>query len=626
MRLLFILFFFVSSVTASAATTMYSAKILYDRVTVKFYPDGRKKWIEESAVKILNRQGVSKFGEVTIPFSTEHQKLKILYAYTELPDGKKVKPSKDAFNIVYPPFQSFAPIYSDLKYQTISMPAVKPGAVIKYAFELDTVEPYMEGEFWTEDFLQTVYPADEVFFKVYIPAGKEVKCRKYNLHSKFSVTREGNYSVYSLDLKDVPPIQKEPSMPPIEEFLKKVAFTSIKSWNKVAEWYSGLALNATIPDDFVKKVTLGIVKDKNNTEEKIRAIYNFVSQNIRYVGLEFGINGYKPHTASSILKNRYGDCKDHATLLIAMLRVIGVKGYPVLIPTSDIANMDISMPMPTAFNHEIAAIRWHGKWLFLDTTSDNVPFGELPVMDQGRKVLIVDLENGKAILSETPIFPSSSNVEGFSGNFKMDENGALQGNMKFYYSGVYAHRERAVLLSMENQRQIERFLENNAVSVIPGFDVDNYTISDYKDINRKKIYYSVNGKASIFATKTKHLMLFHVPAPCYLKLIGLVAPKKRKYPYVIGYKMMKRSSVSIAIPSGYTLFFLPENFNYSSDIGSISVWWSSKENGKIRFNMEMVLKKDKISPEDYKELKKLFNLTVKTLQNQVIILGKESKR
>ncbi len=89
MRLLFILFFFVSSVTASAATTMYSAKILYDRVTVKFYPDGRKKWIEESAVKILNRQGVSKFGEVTIPFSTEHQKLKILYAYTELPDGKR---------------------------------------------------------------------------------------------------------------------------------------------------------------------------------------------------------------------------------------------------------------------------------------------------------------------------------------------------------------------------------------------------------------------------------------------------------------------------------------------------------------------------------------------------------
>ncbi len=625
MRFLFVLFsfFFLSASYARAA--VYGAEILYDRVIVKFYPDGRKKWIERKAVKILNRQGVNDFGEITIPFSTEHQKLKILYAYTELPDGKKVKPSKDAFNIVYPPFQAFAPIYSDLKYQTISMPAVKPGAIINYAFELDTVKPYMKNEFWTENFFQSSYPVREASFKVYVPIGKKVKYKEYNFSLKPEKRREGNDEVYYFYMKNVPPIQEEPAMPPFEEVARKVAFTSVRSWDEVARWYSDLASSAVKPDEFVRRVTLQVIKDKETEEGKIRAIYDFVAQNIRYVGLEFGINGYKPHTASSILKNRYGDCKDHATLLIAMLKVIGVKGYPVLIPTAGIANMDVSMPMPTAFNHEIAAIRWKGKWLFLDTTSDTVPFGELPAMDQGRKVLIVDLDSKKAILAETPVFPPSSNVEGFSGNFTIKNTGALQGEMKFYYTGVYAHRERAMFLSMQNEKQMERFVENSAASVVPGFDVDNFTVSNFKNIDEKSVFFTVKGKTSVFATKTKHLMLFHLPAPCYTRLIGLVASKKRKYPYVVGYKMMKRSSVQISLPEGYSLFFMPEDFRYSNDVGSINVWWKRGGNDKIDFNMEMILKKDRILPKDYNKLRELFNLTVKTLQNQIIILKRESE-
>ena len=76
----------------------YGAVVLYDRCSVKFFPDGRKIWREEKAVKITGKRGIQDFGEIVIPFSTEHQKLKILYAYTVTPEGKVLKPGKNAIN------------------------------------------------------------------------------------------------------------------------------------------------------------------------------------------------------------------------------------------------------------------------------------------------------------------------------------------------------------------------------------------------------------------------------------------------------------------------------------------------------------------------------------------------
>ncbi len=433
----------------------YGAVILYDRCSVKFFPDGRKVWKEEKAVKITGKRGIQDFGEIVIPFSTEHQRLKILYAYTVTPDGKVLKPGKRAINTVYPPFVSEAPIYSDLKYRTISMPGVRVGSVIKYAYVLKTVKPYMKNQFWETDYLQDEYPVKEASFKALIPEGKYFKYKTYNMSEKESKPverRVGKFVELSWVVKDVPPIVKEPNMPPVEEVSKRVAITSLKSWQEVAKWYSELAREAVKPDRLVRETTLKVVKGKKTEEEKIRAIYNFVAQNIRYVGMEFGINGYKPHKASEILRNRYGDCKDHATLLIAMLKVIGVKGYPVLIPTLSRANMDPEMPMPTAFNHEIAAIKWKGKWFFMDTTSDFVPFGYLPPSDQGRRVLIVDVEKERGTVAETPVFPPDANVEGFSGKFTLKPFGGLEGKFRFDYTGIYGIIERARLTGAPSER------------------------------------------------------------------------------------------------------------------------------------------------------------------------------
>jgi len=602
----------------------YGAVVLYDRCSVKFFPDGRKIWREEKAVKITGKRGIQDFGEIVIPFSTEHQKLKILYAYTVTPEGKVLKPGKNAINTVYPPFVSEAPIYSDLKYRTISMPGVRVGSIIKYAYVLKTVKPYMKNQFWETDYLQDEYPVREAVFKALIPKGKYFRFKTYNMNEKESqpVRKDfGKFIELSWKVKNVPPIVKEPNMPPFEEVAKRVAITSLKSWQEVAKWYSDLSKEAVKPDRLVRETTLKVVKGKKTEEEKIRAIYNFVAQNIRYVGMEFGINGYKPHRASEILRNRYGDCKDHATLLIAMLKVIGVKGYPVLIPTLSRANMDPEMPMPTAFNHEIAAIKWKGKWFFMDTTSDFVPFGYLPPSDQGRRVLIVDVEKGKGNVAQTPVFPPDANVEGFSGKFILKPFGSLEGKFKFDYTGIYGVIERATLTGAPSE-QIKRHVEELAAKVSPGFDVEKYEISDYRDLNRKDVWIEIEGEDRNYGTITSHYMLAKFPTPNYNRLVSLVAAKSRRYPYVVGYKMEKVSDVKLELPAGYTLYLKPEDYSFKNRVGSFSIKWKV-EGRELHFHSQMVLNKSVIPVEEYQDLRELFNTAVKTLRNQIVVLKKE---
>ncbi|WP_456341686.1 DUF3857 domain-containing protein [Thermovibrio sp.] len=599
----------------------FGAEVLYDRCTVKFYPDGRSVWIEEKAVKILDKRGIKEFGEVVIPFSTEHQKLKVLYAYTITPDGKIVKPDKKAFNVVYPPFVSEAPIYSDLKYQTISMPAVAPGSVIKYAYRLETFKPYMKNNFWTTNYFQDFFPVKEATFTAYVPQGHYYKYKTYHMEGKEAepqVRREDGYTVLRWELRNVPPLHKERNMPPYGELAKKVAITSIRSWNDVARWYSELAKEALEPDELVRETTLKITEGKKSLEEKVRAIYNFVSQNVRYVGMEFGINGYKPHKAGEVLRNRYGDCKDHATLLIAMLKVIGVKGYPVLIPTLSKADADPEMPMPTAFNHEIAAIKWKGKLLFLDTTSDYVPFGYLPPSDQGRRSLVVDVEKERGDLKETPVYPPSANTEGFTGRFELSPFGGLKGNFKFSYTGIYSVIERARLSEM-TPSQVKRHVDELASRISPGFDVEEFSLSDYRNLNIPNVWIKINGRDNSYGTLTSHTLLAKFPAPDFSRIVSLVAAKERHYPFVVGYRMEKVVESTVKLPSGYTLLFKPENLNFKNRVGSLKISWSQEE-GELTMMAEMILNKRIVPPEEYRDLRELFNYTVKSLRNQVIVL------
>jgi len=614
--LFFLYVIFLLSAIAQAQTHTWGAIVLLDEVENSFDRQGHEIWQEHMQVQVLNRKGIQDFGEIAIPFSTAFQKLKVLQAITILPDGTRVKPDKSAYNLVSPPFIMEAPIYSDLKYQTISMPALCPGAVIEYSYEIKTVKPFMKAEFWSSNLFQQHYPVKKAIYRLIVPEDKLPKVILKHLKLTPKKEKKGKKVIFTWEVTNLPAIDTEPNMPPLETTAGRIVLSTITDWDKVAKWYMELAKNAFKVNKAIKDKTQELIKGLSTPWEKIRAIYNYVSQNIRYVGIEFGINGYKPHPATQIFRLRYGDCKDHSTLLIAMLRSIGIEAYPVLIPTSEVANLDPTLPMPGAFNHEIVAVRLKGKFLFLDSTAETTPCGELPPSDQGRKVLII--VDHKGIITKTPVFPASNNQIHYQGDFKLLGNGNLSGQVRLTYTGVYAMFKRYQFIHSTNKER-QRDIEETASTISPGAIITNIQLSDYKDLNKAAVTVSFHLQDKQFATKTAHLLLFHPPVIIPTHLARQVAAKERKYPYYIGYLMQRQARVKIYLPDGYSTLFVPEEYIYKNQVGKIHIFWEEQK-GYLVYHSIMELNQTKIPAEFYPALRSLFNQAVKVNQNQIVIL------
>jgi hypothetical protein len=118
------------------------------------------------------------------------------------------------------------------------------------------------------------------------------------------------------------------------------------------------------------------------------------SDKVRYVGLEFGTAGYQPYDCNEVWANGYGDCKDKANLLVAMLRYKGIQAWHTLLDTTSHGLVEKRSPSPHQFDHMIVAVpRPDAPTLFNRRNGQIPPTRLLPDCDQGRDVLLIT-DNG----------------------------------------------------------------------------------------------------------------------------------------------------------------------------------------------------------------------------------------
>lgn len=594
------------------------ANILKDINIVTVYNDFTYTTIAHEKIKILNKRGVNDYCEVVLPYSTEYQKIEILDAKTITPDGKVLKPGKKAINDVTPPFIVSAPIYSDIKYRTITMPGCTPDSTIEYQVLITTIKPYMENNFFDSDRLQTSDPIELSIYEVSFPKNIKFDYRQYNFKNPPSITEKNNRVVYTWELKNISQIIPEQNMPPMSDIANRVAISTVGTWDNLAKWYWGLAGEQYGTDKAMDQKIEELTKDLTTTDERIRAIYNYVAMNIRYVGIEFGIEGYKPHKAVDIFKNKYGDCKDHATLLIAMLRHIGITAYPVLVDTSGIAKMDPTLPSPGQFDHEIVAIPQDKNYWFLDSTSDVTGYKDLPPMDQGRDVVIIEPQ--KAIIVKTPVFPADKNsIIDKRSVIIQKNNSSIQVSLNITYNGVYSMSEKFMLRSMK-PIQRKSFIESMANDICPGAIVSKYSISDIYNLN-----IPVNIEATFtcqdYIIKAGDLLIVKVPNMSMQYLSQIVSRDKRTYPLFIGYNFNKTNIVNFNIPEGYKIRYVPDNTNYQNKFGDFRVYYKRLER-ELSYNCTIISDAYSVDPVDYPLIKQLFSNAVIMEKNQVVVFEK----
>ena len=184
--------------------------------------------------------------------------------------------------------------------------------------------------------------------------------------------------------------------------------TYFKNTDDQYKWYASLVKQIGNDDAVIKTKALEIVQGKTTDMDKIKAIYFWVQQNIRYLAFENGIAGFRPEKAQEVLRKKYGDCKGMANLTKCLLTSQGFDARLCWIGTNHIA-YDYSIPSLSVDNHMICAVKYKNKLYFLDATETNIGFEEYAERIQGRQVLI---ENGdKYMLEHVPQTAYTQNTE-----------------------------------------------------------------------------------------------------------------------------------------------------------------------------------------------------------------------
>ncbi len=364
--------------------------------------------------RIQSEATVRQLGVVTIPFAGASEHVEIAYVRVRRPDGSVTATPVDEAIEMPSPVTTAAPFYSDLKQMQIPVRNLRVGDRLEWEATLVRTKAEAPGQFWgAESFLEdAVVLAQKVELRV--PKGLTVRVWSGSERAVESSTdKEKVYVWEKAQLKptvgkeaDAEKERKKKQVFTAEQELEfregkfaDIAWSTFPSWEAVGRWYHDLEAERVAPDDEVKAKVGELVAGKATQEDKVRAVYSYVSTQIRYIGVAFGIGRYQPHRAVEVLQNQYGDCKDKHTLLASMLTVLGLQPDAVLIGAG--VRFNEAVPSPAAFNHLITRFDMDGKEIWLDSTAEVAPYRMLNFAIRDKNALVIPLK-GAAKIEKSP--------------------------------------------------------------------------------------------------------------------------------------------------------------------------------------------------------------------------------
>ncbi|MDP2941727.1 MAG: transglutaminase domain-containing protein, partial [Candidatus Omnitrophota bacterium] len=421
---------------------------------------------------------------------------------------------------------------------------------------------------------------------------------------------EGGKLIYRWEFKAIPQIIPEANMPPLAEVNPTVLASTFGSWQEIYDWWWKLSRDKIQPDSAIREKVKELIKAKSGEREKAAAIYNFCAREIRYVAVEYGQAGFEPHPAADIFRNKYGDCKDKAILLVTMLREAGIKSWPVLIPTKGAYSLQEDLPS-LPFNHAIAALSLAGRIIFLDPTAETCSFDDLPSDDQARKALLVR-DDGYSIL-ETPLYPSGHNLLRQNLRIKANSDGSIAARKENYTYGFYDQIQR-YWLTYTQPELIREELKEKIQQTSIGARLENYRADNLSDLNQPVVLsYDFSGPE--YFTSAGNLWI--MPQLGYLDF-GLAAKDARKYDLDFKILDTRENNFEIILPRDCRVEYLPENFSQDSPWVKMEISYASREN-KIFFSEKAVLKKTRVLQEEYPEFKQFFQQLAKKIKQRIVL-------
>jgi tetratricopeptide (TPR) repeat protein len=586
-------------------------EVLADLDVTKVFPNGLSSRTRQLVLRPLTARGVDHARTQSVQYSPDRQVVRVERARILKKDGSIIESKSDGERSLSEPWYG---LYYDVRARIVSFPQLEAGDVVELVTRLDDAGSNFFADYFGDfSYLQGTDARRVSDYVLLGPAGRTFYASATQLpglvHTEGKLQDGGSWQRWTAH--DVPKLVPEPSMPGYSNLLAYVHVSTYKTWDEVGRFYWGLVKDQLKVTDEIrtaaKEATWGI--PESDEQARIRAVYDFVVSRTRYVGLEFGINSFKPYPVETILSRRFGDCKDKASLMHAMLEALGIDSRLTLLRMKHLGDLQTKEASLAVFNHAILYVPKYK--LFLDGTAEFHGSRELPSDDRGADVLVVD-PAGNSQFFRVPDASPEDNSDETRIAARLDEDGSASVRYQAKASGSWTAELRRVFEpAAERKARAEEHLSRG---LLPNLKIAAIDVSDPHDIE-KPFETHVTGSAHEFAHKAGAGLSF-APFGQRQSFVETYAQlSKRVLPQQLPVPQRTVIETEVELPRGWGAT-VPESAQEDGAEGAYSVTYR-KDGAKVIARLELTLRGGTLQPAQYPAFREFLGRLDASLRRRV---------
>lgn len=619
------------------------ARVLLDNKVTRVHANGLSEVFVERVIEISDERGGSEYSEYEIRYTPDTQSVQVKSARVYKKSGAVQEAGAPEEDNVSEPWYG---LYYDVHAQTLRFDGLAPGDVIAVEYVLADVgrQNLLADYFGDLHFMQEDVPRLDSRYALILPEA-DFKRRPlyFNDLTRAAVkiersdeTTAAGERIIRFRAAAVPRLSTEPGMPGFAEIAPYIHVSTYRSWEDVATWYQGLIAEQLLPSAEIAKAARDAVAGIPASDEpaRLRAIYNLVVKRTRYVGLEFGIHGYKPYKVSQVFQRKFGDCKDKASLLKVLLKEVGIDSTLVLARTRRNGAISHEPASLAVFDHAIVYVPKYD--LYLDGTAEFSGSPELPSQDQDIMVLLVSDPRapwgGRGHLAQTPVLPAAQSVVTRRLDVRLDDAGTAHVADELRVAGQSAARWREHYQSSGSQK--ERY-EKAWNEIYPGAKAVRVELPGLGDLEKpvslrgeldvpgwgKPQAGAQEGAASGRSGRPDLVLKPLGRDPELLR--GFARLSQRKFDLILGYPWTNVEEVTVRLPARSAVRRLPAERTIESPFGRFVLTVEHRPGTPaVTVRAELRVDRHRVSREEYAAFRR-FCTDVDSAVAQELVVGRE---
>lgn len=532
-------------------------------------------------------------------------------------DGKKIKSVKQSEIGDYPAYDG-SELFSEDRVKTYQPTSGEYPYTVEYIYEIKSKNLISYGS-WRP---YTDYNISAQNVRMTIKHPNNVLIRKKEINVNPSKTEyQGNINIDSWEIKNLKAIEEEPFNASLTERIPCVLLMpdsliyddysgSARTWGDFGKWVYSLYKDKSILGETDKKMITDLAGSTSDTIEIIKKLYSYLQGHSRYIAVTMGLGGFQPYDAKTVAETGYGDCKALTNYMYSLLKAAGIKSFPALVSSGSYREkIHRDFPNFSQFDHVILSVPHQKDTIWLECTSQNIPFGFLGSFTDNRDALLLTENGGK--FAHTTTY-EKTNIRTCRSHAVLSTDGSAKWTSETRLQGLQYDNLSGIL--NQNHDEQKKFLYSN--SALPSLQISDFSITN----NKGMLPYAIIKESSLsknYCSFSGKYMIMPLNLTNSQKAIQKMI-RKRESDVLINRSFTDYDTLIYELPPSIRVETLPSGSSIESKFGSYSSTVTVNGN-EIKYTRKLSIKEGYYKPEDYPELYE-FILSVSKSDNLKTIL------